>query len=381
MLLGALIGAGVDPARLEEELRKLELTGWTLLAARTMRGGLAAFEVTIRHEGEKVHRSLADIERMIYRASLGERVKARAVQIFRRLGEIEARIHNVPVEKVHFHEIGAVDSIVDVVGSLVGFEALGVEEFASSPLNLGSGMVETAHGNLPVPAPATAELLKGIPTYSTGVSAELLTPTAAAILATLVEDFGPLPPMRVEAIGYGAGKRELREQPNVLRLFVGQGTGARVARTAETVAVIEANIDDMSPQIYGYFVEQALAAGALDVFSMPVHMKKNRPGLLISLICAPERVEELTELIFGQTTTIGVRVYEASRRTLERETQTIVTPLGTVRMKLARLNGRLLNAAPEYEDCQQIARARGIPLKEVIAEANFCFRQQFREPG
>lgn len=381
MLLGALMGAGIDPARLEEELRKLELAGWTLVASRTVRCGLAAIEVTVRHEEPATRRSLVEIEKLIHRAALPERVKERAGRIFRRLGEVEARIHNLPLEKVHFHEVGAVDSIVDIVGSLIGFEILGIEKFASSPLNVGSGTVETAHGKLPVPAPATAELLKGIPSYSSGIPAELLTPTAAAILSTLVEDFGPLPPMRVEAIGYGAGKRELREQPNVLRVFVGEGAGARFARGAETVAVIEANIDDMSPQIYGYFVEQALDAGALDVFSIPVHMKKNRPGLLVSVICAPEQVEELAELIFGQTTTIGVRVYEAYRRTLERETQTVATPLGPIRMKLARLNGHLLNAAPEYEDCQRIARERRMPLKEVIAEANFCFRRQFRESG
>ena len=318
---------------------------------------------------------------MISGSSLSSNAKRIANAIFTKLAISDGKVHHVAPEDVEFHEVGAVDSIIDVVGGLIGFEILAIEKFASSPLNLGSGTVETAHGTLPVPAPATAELLKGIPSYSSGVSAELVTPTAAAILSTLVEEFGPLPRMRVETIGYGAGKRELREQPNVLRLFVGEGAGVSLARSAETVAVIEANIDDMSPQIYGYFIEQALEAGALDVFSMPVHMKKNRPGLLVSVICAPEHVEELTELVFGQTTTIGVRVFEAYRRRLERETQTVATPLGPIRMKLARLNGRLLNAAPEYEDCQQVARQRGMPLKEVIAEANFCFRQQFRESG
>lgn len=376
MLLGALISAGVDPAALEAELRKMDLPGWTLAAVRTERAGLAAIEVDIHTEKTTSHRSLDSILDLIDHAALSGRVKARAGEIFRRLGAVEARLHGVPIEKVHFHEVGAVDSILDVVGSLVGFELLGIERYLCSPLNVGSGSVETSHGRLPVPAPATAELLRGIPSYSSGVQAELVTPTGAVVVTTLAEDFGSLPPMRVELIGYGAGKRELAEQPNVLRIFVGEAAAARVARTAETVAVIEANLDDMSPQIYGYFVEQALAAGALDVFSIPVQMKKNRPGLLLSVICAPDRLQEMVELVFEQTTTIGVRIYEAGRRTLERELVSVETAHGTVRMKLARLDGRLLNAAPEYDDCVRIAQERGLPLKEVIAEANFRFRQK-----
>lgn len=378
MLLGALVSAGVEPAQFEAALQKLELPGWTLTATQTKRMGITAIEADVRSEQTQPHRSLGDILALIEAAGLPDRVESRAKRIFRRLGEVEASLHGVPIEKVHFHEVGAVDSIVDVVGSLVGFELLGIEKFLSSPLNVGSGSVETAHGRLPVPAPATAELLKGIPTYSSGVSGELVTPTGAAVISTLAEEFGPLPAMRVEAIGYGAGKRELAEQPNLLRLFVGEAMAARLGRTAETVAVIEANIDDMSPQIYGYFVDQALAVGALDVFSIPVQMKKNRPGMLVTVISTPEKVQALTELIFEQTTTIGVRLYEAGRKTLERETVAVETPLGTIRMKLARLDGRLLNAAPEYDDCQRIAQERGLPLKEVIAEANFRFRQQFR---
>src|SRR5712692_9876421 len=320
MVLGALVNAGCPLASLEAELRRLPLTGWKISAAMVRRGAVMATRVEVETTEHHHHRSLGTILQLIDQASLPPRVADRARRIFCRLGEAEARVHDVPIENVHFHEVGAVDAIVDIVGACIGFELLGVEEFSCSALNLGDGRVETQHGVLPVPAPATAELLRGAPLYSTGISKELVTPTGAAIASTLASRFGPMPPMTVGAIGYGAGAAELSEQPNVLRLFIGEWAAREMPAPAEeAVAVIEANLDDMNPQIYGYFVERALAAGALDVFAAPVQMKKNRPGQLLTVLCDPAAADGLMNLIFRETTTIGVRTYRAQRRCLERE--------------------------------------------------------------
>ncbi len=375
MVLGALVDAGCELGRMEAELRRLPVGGWTISAEKVARGALTATHVKVESGEHHPHRSLDTILHLIEQAGLSARVADRASQIFQRLGEAEACIHNVPVEKIHFHEVGAVDAIVDIVGACVGFELLGIEEFACSALNVGSGRVQTHHGNLPVPAPATAALLRGAPTYSTGIERELVTPTGAAIVATLVAEFGAQPAMTVGAIGYGAGAAELREQPNVLRLFIGE-RAAREAGWDDSVTVIEANLDDMNPQIYGYFVERALEAGALDVFATAVQMKKNRPGQLLTVLCRPVDTERLMDLIFRETTTIGARTYRAQRRTLERESIAVETPLGTIRMKISRLNGHVLNAAPEYDDCRRIAAERAVPLKQVLAEAAFCFQKQ-----
>ena len=374
MILGALVDAGCELGRLEAELRKLPVSGWNISAERVARGALSATRVKVVSHEHHPHRSLNTILRLISEAGLPPRVATRASKIFQRLGESEARIHNVPVEKIHFHEVGAVDAIVDIVGACVGFDLMGIDEFAYSALNVGSGRVQTDHGVLPVPAPATADLLRGAPTYSTGIERELVTPTGAAIVSTLASEFGAQPPMTIATIGYGAGAAELHEQPNVLRMFLGE-RGAHEAGH-DDITVIEANLDDMNPQIYGYFVECALAAGALDVFSTAVQMKKNRPGQLLTVLSRPADADRIIDLIFRETTTIGVRTYHAGRRTLDRESVALDTPLGTVRMKIARTNGHVLNVAPEYEDCQRIAAERGLPLKQVIAEAEFCFQQQ-----
>lgn len=391
MVLGALVDAGCDLGRLEAELRRLPVGGWKISAQKVTRGALTATKVTVetayhrrphehnhehKHEHEH-HRPLSAILDLIDKAGLAPRVAERASSIFRRLGEAEARVHNIPIEKVRFHEVGAVDAIVDIVGACVGFEFLGLEGFVCSPLNLGSGSVETEHGTLPVPAPATAELLRGAPTYSTGIRRELVTPTGAAIASTLCARFGPLPPMTLSATGYGAGAAELREQPNVLRLFVGEAAAREAGASGdESIAVIEANLDDMNPQIYGYFVERALEAGALDVFATPVQMKKNRPGNLLTVLCEPAAVDRIVDLIFRETTTIGVRTHTARRRTLAREWVPVETPLGTVRVKVSRLDGHVLNAAPEYDDCRRIAAEKNVPLKQVLAEATFEFQKQ-----
>jgi uncharacterized protein (TIGR00299 family) protein len=370
MILGSLVDAGCSLDQLEAELRRLPLTGWKLSAAKVKRHGFAATRVAVEAGEHHHHRSLTVILQLIAQANLPARVADRASSIFRRLGEAEARVHGLPVDKVHFHEVGAVDAIVDIVGTSIGFELLGIEEFFCSALNVGAGRVQTQHGILPVPAPATATLLRGAPTYSTGIDHELVTPTGAAIASTLASRFGPQPPMTVTAIGYGAGSAELAEQANVLRLFLGQPASHEAATPGDdSIVILEANLDDMNPQIYGYFVERALEAGALDVFATPVQMKKNRPGQLVTVLCEPATSARLTEVIFRETTTIGVRSYTARRRRLEREMVPVDTSFGRVRMKVARLDGHILNASPEFGDCEKIALQRKVPLKRVLAEA------------
>ena len=344
----------------------------------------------VKTEDQSKHRSLSAILEILEKSQLAAGVRERASAIFRKLGEAEAAVHDVPVEKIHFHEVGAVDAILDIVGACIGFEALGIEKFACSPLNVGGGTAKMAHGVLPVPAPATARLLTGKPTYSNGVQKELVTPTGAAIVATLCEAFGPQPGMSVSAIGYGAGTADLEGQPNVLRIMVGEEVGAgkekeraqtEVCATSgqpglaapqgvdEEIAVVEANLDDMNPQIYGYFLEKALGAGALDVYTTPVQMKKNRPGTLLTVLCKPQDTSGLMELIFAETTTFGARTYRAQRRVLPREWVNVGTEFGEVRIKVSRVNGRILHVAPEYEDCRKLAAEKDVPLQRVIASA------------
>lgn len=381
MTLAALVDAGCNLAEMESYLRRLPVPGWRISAEKVVRRGFRATRVIVESSDLQRHRSLSDILQMIDRAGLPWPVAERASRIFRRLGEAEALVHGLPIEKVHFHEVGAVDAIVDVVGAAAGFELLGIEGVFCSALNLGGGRVDTQHGSLPVPAPATAELLRAAPTYSTGIQRELVTPTGAAIVATMASRFGPQPEMTVAAIGLGAGSAELAEQPNVLRLFVGETATRRQdakdydAALDEDIIVLEANLDDMSPQVYGYFAERALEAGALDVFSIPVQMKKNRPGQLVTVLCKPADREKLFDLLFRETTTLGVRQSNVKRRTLQRESVLVETSLGSIRLKIARLNGNILNVAPEYEDCQKVAAERGVPLKQVLAEATFAFQK------
>jgi pyridinium-3,5-bisthiocarboxylic acid mononucleotide nickel chelatase len=374
MVLGALVSAGVELDRLESELRRLPISGWQISAETVRRGAIAATKVNVETEEQHQHRSLATILGLIDQAKLAPRVAERARGIFERLGRAEAKVHDVAIERVHFHEVGAVDAIVDIVGAAVGFDMLGIEAFSTSPLNVGSGKVKTAHGILPVPAPATAELLCGFDCYASGIERELVTPTGAAIVATLAGGSGSMPAMKIGSVGTGAGSADFREQPNVLRLFVGEQSGEEAAR--ETVAVIEANVDDMNPQLYGYFAEKALEAGALDVFSTPAQMKKNRPGQLVTVLARPETTDRLIEMLFRETTTLGVRVSQARRRKLERGWVTVETSVGAVRVKVAREGGRIVQAAPEYEDCRRIAAERDVPLKEVMAEALARFRSQ-----
>ncbi|HXN97916.1 MAG TPA: nickel pincer cofactor biosynthesis protein LarC [Candidatus Acidoferrales bacterium] len=377
MVLGALVDAGADLRAIEADLRELGLEGWSISAEKVKRGAIFATQVKVESSEGHHHRGLFVVLGRIDKAGLAPRAAERARRIFTRLAEAEAKVHNMPVEEVHFHEVGAVDSIVDIVGAAIGFELLGIDEFACSALDVGAGQVKTAHGLLPVPAPATAELLRGAPMYTSGISRELVTPTGAAIAATLSTRYAQIPEMTLRAVGYGAGSADLTEKANVLRILIGENATSEAGEHWDApVSVIETNLDDMSPQIYGYFVERALAAGALDVFSTAVQMKKNRPGVLLTILCDAAHTAKLMDLVFRETTTIGVRTYDVRRKVLDRELVPVETPFGEVRMKISRMNGSVLNATPEYEDCQRLAAEKGIPLKQVIAAASFEFQKQ-----
>jgi uncharacterized protein (TIGR00299 family) protein len=377
MTLGALIDAGCPVDYLRAELLSLDVPGWTLSAEKVWKNGMAATCAKVTTEDTQKHRSLSTILKIIERSKIHPQVKARAAAIFDKLGRAESYVHDAPLEKVHFHEVGAVDAIVDIVGACVGFDALGIAKFASSPLNVGGGTAKTAHGILPVPAPATARLLQGAPTYSNGVQKELVTPTGAAIVATVCELFGPQPVMTVSAIGYGAGTLDLEHQPNVVRIMIGEVAEESEAAAPlgfdEAISVIEANLDDMNPQIYGHFQERALHAGALDVYTTPVQMKKNRPGTLLTVLCRPQDTSKLMELIFAETTTIGARTYTAQRRVLARESVTVSTAFGDVRIKVAGANGHIRQATPEYEDCRKLALEKNVPLRAVIDAAQRAY--------
>ena len=369
MTLGALLDAGLPLDQLRAELTTLEVPGWQISAEKVWKNGMAATYAKVQTQDATTHRSLNVILQLLENSKLSAPVKSNATAIFRKLGEAEATVHDVPLEKIHFHEVGAIDAIVDIVGACIGFSALGIEKFVCSPLNVGGGTAKMAHGVLPVPAPATARLLLGKPTYSNGVQRELVTPTGAAIIATLCESFGPQPPMTVSAIGYGAGTVDLENQPNVLRLMIGEAAYKSTGLAQETISVLEANLDDMNPQIYGYFLEKALSAGALDVFATAVQMKKNRPGMLVTVLCHPPDVEKLTKLLFEETTTLGVRSHAAERRILPREWVAVSTEFGEVRMKVARVNGRIQHASPEFEDCRKLAEQQNVPLHRIMEAA------------
>jgi pyridinium-3,5-bisthiocarboxylic acid mononucleotide nickel chelatase len=312
------------------------------------------------------HHSLTDIARYIERSALSREGKDRAVRLFRRLAEAEAAIHDMPVDSVHLHEVGAVDSIIDIVGAVYGMEWLGVNNVVASPLNVGSGTVTCAHGTFPVPAPATALLLRGVPVYAGRVAAELVTPTGALLITEYAKRFGPLPEMRIDVVGYGAGDRDFSDHPNVLRLLVGETASTP---GLERIVVLECEIDDMNPQLFGPLMDALYAAGALEVFYAAVQMKKNRPGTLVTVIAPPDRREALAGKLFAETTTIGVRYQELLRERLEREIRILDTPVGPIRFKVATRDGRVLNAAPEFDDCAKAAAERGMSIKDVHAIA------------
>jgi len=428
MFLGALVDAGV-PARLLEETVAALGVGAKLEISRVVRSGISATKADVWVDGEKdmpreeywakqdvaralspakaghdhahshrhehshgdshhehteqsrakapaphkhthPHRGLTEIRQIISAAAISESAKTTAIRTFEALGAAEAKIHNVPVESIHFHEVGAADAIVDIVCAAVGAEGLGVDEIVCSRLNVGGGTVKCAHGTFPVPAPATVELLKGVPVYSSGIEAELVTPTGAAIARTLATRFSAFPEMKIEKSGYGAGSRDFPGHPNVLRLVIGEALPLVGGKTkSETVSVLEANLDDLNPQVFGYVMDRLLEEGSLDVFGMPVQMKKNRPGTLLTVLCKPEDAEKLAQLIFSETTTLGVRRREESRQTLARRWESVRIEWGEVRIKIASMNGTVTNYAPEYEDCRRIAAEHHVPLKTVMQEA------------
>jgi pyridinium-3,5-bisthiocarboxylic acid mononucleotide nickel chelatase len=377
MILGALVAAGADARALQAQLALLDVAGFEISFETVDRSGISATHAVVRTADEKQHRHLSAILKIIANSRLSDTVKARASRIFERLGEAEARVHNVPVEQIHFHEVGALDAIVDVVGACVGFELLGIERFISSPLHVGSGTVEMAHGRFPVPPPAVVELLRGVPVYATDIKGELVTPTGAAIISTACAgEYGALPPMRVAASGYGAGTRQYKDFPNALRVLIGETNDAQAASdndaqaASEKLFMIETNLDDASPQIVGYAMERAFALGALDCFFTPVQMKKNRPGVVISILCRAAGREALTRMLFEETTTLGVRSYEVERRALAREFVGVETEFGAINVKVARrIDGSLSNVAPEYEDCRAAAARAGVPLHVVETAA------------
>jgi len=370
MLVGALVDAGVPLRAIEGALRTLPIRGYSLKANRVLRAGVAAtrVEVTVHDEEPCPARGLKDVLAIIEGGSLPPEVAAKSAAVFRRLAEAEARVHGMSVDEVHFHEVGAVDAICDVVGTAVGLRELRLEALRFSTVMLGGGTVRTAHGLLPVPAPATAELLKGLPTAGGPVDVELTTPTGAAILSALGRPSPSWPSMSIEAIGYGAGARDLEALPNVLRLAVGQ-ENPQAETESDCVWVLEANLDDMTGEEVGYCVEKLMAAGALDAFVTPVQMKKNRPGALLTVLWAPEGLRQAEELLWRHTSTLGVRRSLWQRSKLRRETRTVRTPWGEVRLKVAYLGERPVRCEPEYEDCKAIADAHGLSLREVYRAA------------
>jgi uncharacterized protein (TIGR00299 family) protein len=367
MTLAALIDAGVPAPAITEAIESLGLP-IELSVEKTRRCGIAATYVHVEAADQSAHRHLPEIEGIIGRGRLTDPQRDLALRIFRRLAEAEAAVHGIAVEKVHFHEVGALDSIADIVGAAVGLDRLGVERFSASPVPTGSGFVKCAHGQMPIPAPATAVLLKGVPLAPTAVKAELTTPTGAAILTTVVTDWTATPAMTVEAIGHGAGRRDLGDQPNVLRLLVGTAAPPAVnPAEVDQVWILETNLDDTPAEVVGYCFERLFAAGALDVFAVPIQMKKNRPGVLLSVIAAEADLPALEAVLFRETATFGVRRYPARRSKLRREACVIETPWGPVRGKRGWREG-LSVFTPEYEDCARVARERNVPLREVYRQ-------------
>lgn len=366
MILGALIDVGLSQKKLKEELDKLNIPTVQVKVKKINKAGILATKVNIEgRKEEKHHRNLKEIIEIVEKSYIASEVKEKSIDIFKRIAQAEAKIHGLPVEEIHFHEIGGLDSVVDVVFSVWGVHELGLEEIYVSRINVGTGFVKCEHGILPVPAPATLLLMKNKPVYSTGVERELLTPTGAAILSSLGSHFGHLPEMNIEKVGYGAGKDDL-PQPNVLRLIIGSSLSNAVK---ERVVIIETNIDDMNPQFYDYIMEKLFDLGAREVFLTPVIMKKNRPATLLSIISSSEKSNSIIGFLMKETTTIGVRWHEEERLCAERKIITVKTKYGNLRFKLARWEGEPINLSPEYEDCKRLAIKKGISIKKIFDEA------------
>ncbi len=377
MILGALVDAGVSIEALRSELAKLDLPGYTINAEKVKRSGFAATKVhVLLDEKRQPARHLSDIRKIVETSGLSTSIKEKSMKIFERLAEAEAAVHGTTPDNVHFHEVGAVDAIVDIVGSVAGLNMLGISTIAGSPINLGSGTIKSAHGTLPVPAPATAELLKGIPSYGSLIPFELTTPTGASILGTLSASFGPMPQMKINSIAHGAGGREIPGQPNVLRLMIGDPV---TAYSEDASVVIETNIDDMNPQVYDYLIEKLMQQGAQDVYLTPIIMKKGRPAILLSVLTDKTKTEVMLDTIFRETTSIGVRILEVGRKKLTREIKEVDTIYGKIRMKISSRGDEILTATPEYDDCRRIAEEKQVPLKTVMEEAKTQFSRRGAE--
>jgi uncharacterized protein (TIGR00299 family) protein len=367
MILGALVDAGLDVESLRQAIADLGVPGIDLSAEKVKRGPFVGTRVIVRtDEGAHPHRHLTDIEKILEGARIPEAVRADARRIFRRLAEAEAAVHGTTPERIHFHEVGALDAIADIVGAAWGIRHLGLDRVLASPVNLGGGFVQAAHGRIPVPAPGTAALLAGVPAYGSDLNAELTTPTGAAILTTLASGFGPMPPMTVSRVAYGAGLRDLLEQPNLLRLMIGHQDGSP---ERDQITILEATIDDMNPQFFEPLLDRVFESGALDAFLSPVIMKKSRPGTTLVVLAPPEAAERCAATILTHSTTLGVRSHSATRRKLPRDIITVATPHGAVRVKRGWLDDRLTVMAPEYEDCRRLAHETGIPIHVIYHEA------------
>jgi pyridinium-3,5-bisthiocarboxylic acid mononucleotide nickel chelatase len=390
MTIGALIDLGIDVESLKQQLASLGLSGYEINIDRVERSGIAATKFNVEVEPTpQPARHLADIREIINSSKLSELARSRSLRAFELLAEAEARAHGTTADAVHFHEVGAVDSIIDIVGAMIGFEMLGVERFVSSPLRVGYGSVRAAHGLLPVPAPGTAEILRGAPIYAGEIEGEFVTPTGAAIVTSMCESFGPMPGLSITRIGYGAGSRNPAGFPNALRLVLAElleeGSERRENQASydleNRVVVIETNIDDMNPQAYEYVMKQAFKLGALDVFLTPVQMKKSRPGVVLTVLSEPPVSNPIIDMLLAQTTTLGVRYYEAKRRILARAVEMVETEYGSVRVKVATSGGRTLHFQPEYEDCARLAEAADVTLMEVQAAASAAYRKKEQANG
>ena len=376
MILGALVDAGVPLEKLKKELSKLPVSGYELKAKKVKRGGLRATKVDVilkkevRSQKSEVRR-WKDIEKIIKASKLSSDIIEKGLVIFKRLFEAEAKVHGERMQDVHLHELGAVDCVVDIFGALIGLDLIGIDTIYSSPLNLGNGTIKTEHGVLPVPAPATVELLEGVSVYSSDVKFELTTPTGAVLISSLADEFGPMPDMNVLKSGTGAGSKDFHDQPNVLTMIVGKGSEVRGQRSGESVIVIETNIDDMNPQVYEYVMDKLFDAGSLDVFLTQIIMKKGRPGVKLSVLCDENMREKLIEIILKETTSIGVRFYRTERKVLEREFKLVKTEFGNINLKVSYSGKDIKKASPEYEDCKKAAKKFNVPLLEVMKEAAF----------
>ncbi len=369
MLLGALVDLGVPIDWLSGRLARIPLDGFSLRAEIVSRGSISGTKVHVEAEEAGVSRTWADIRSLLEAAAVSEAVRSRALSVFSRLAGVEARIHGCPVEEVHFHEVGGTDAIVDIVGTLIGLERLGIERIVASALPLGSGMARCRHGMIPVPAPATVGLLEGLPVYGAGIEAELVTPTGAALVGALADGFGPVPAMHIEKSGYGAGSVDLPDRPNLLRILTGKARPDAPRLASESVSVLEAVVDDMNPELFGYLMERLFENGALDVCWVPVYMKKNRPGTRVEVVCRPEKTEALITTLFSESTSTGVRYQQVARRVLPRESISVETEFGPVSAKQIRMPDGTLRLTPEYEACRSIAAARKVPIWRIYEAA------------